>query len=66
METSDKLFSENYGYDIYKSTRSIEQLIGQAIKLSSVKRSINQLLSRELYYINEQSNCIRRHYGFSN
>lgn len=30
MEASSQLFSEKYGYDIYKGTKSIEQLIGQA------------------------------------
>lgn len=30
METSNGLFSQKYGYDIYKGNRSLEQLVGQA------------------------------------
>jgi hypothetical protein len=30
MKTSNELFSQKYGYDIYKGNRSLDQLIGQA------------------------------------
>ncbi len=35
MKTSAQLFSQKYGYEIYKGNKSLVQLIGQANSLQS-------------------------------